>query len=256
MTRTGHGWGPFGGAHLRAVALGLAIAVGVAGLSAAQGAGAQSDRTDSARIVTTGEGRVSARPDMATISLGAQAEAATAAAAMQEVSRRIAALLAQLDAAGIAERDRQTSGLSLNPVWDHSAQRPDGRPRITGFAASNTLTVRVRDLPALGGVLDRVLEAGANDFGGLSFGLQEPRPQEDDARRRAVADARAQAELLAEAAGVTLGPVLLIVEDPAPGGGPMPYFRADSAMMAEAVPVAEGEIDVLRRVRVEWAILP
>lgn len=233
-----------------ALVLGWAVALGA---GPAPMALAQAEQAAlPARIETTGVGRVALRPDMATIQLGATAESATAAEAMDEVSRRVAGLLEQMRAAGIEARDIQTSGVSLNPVWSNGSM-PQDPPRITGFAASNMVTVRVRDLSSLGGVLDSALKAGGNTFAGLSFGLQDPRPAEDEARRLAVADARAVAELLADAAGVGLGPVRLITED-AGGGGPMPYFRADAAMMAEAVPVAEGEIDVVRRVRIEWAI--
>ena len=106
------------------------------------------------RITVTGEGRIEAAPDMATISLGVAAEAASARAAMDQASSAAAALLARLEEAGIAARDVQTSGLTLSPVWDYGNS---GENRITGYAASNTVTVRVRALDSLGGVLDQAL---------------------------------------------------------------------------------------------------
>ena len=230
-----------------------AAAAAAAALVAGSGAALAESR---ALITVTGTGRVEAAPDMATISLGVTSEARTARAAMDETSVKVAALLAVLDAAGIEPRDRQTTGLSLNPVWDHRTYDSGGSPRIVGFSAQNTVTVRVRALDGLGELLDGVLGAGGNTFNGLAFGFLEPRPLEDEARRRAVADARAKAELLTAAAGVALGPVVSIAE----GGGyapPMPEFRmamaADS--MPAPVPVAAGELSIAVSVTIVWEIV-
>ncbi len=207
---------------------------------------------DDTRIIVTGEGSVEAAPDMATITLGVTAQHKSARGAMDEVSTGVARLLERMVAADIAQRDMQTSGLSLGPIWDGVRYGSSGNPEIVGFNASNTVTVRVRDLPALGGLLDSLFEDGANSFSGLSFGLQDPRPALDDARRKAVADARAKAELYAEAAGVSLGRVVSISEE---GGGapPMPMYRMEAAM-ADSVPVAAGELAITARVTVVWEI--
>ncbi|MCU0911241.1 MAG: SIMPL domain-containing protein [Rhodobacteraceae bacterium] len=207
---------------------------------------------DRATITMTGEGRAPAAPDMATISLGVVSEADTARAAMDAASASVAALLASLSSAGIEERDVQTSALQLNPVWNHSSSSISG-PEITGFSASNTVTVRVRALDALGGVLDGVLDAGANTFNGLQFGLQDPVPATDAARAAAVADARRKAELVAAAAGVALGPILSIAEAGAEMP-PQPMFRMEASMAADAVPVAPGELTLIERVTVVWQI--
>ena len=187
------------------------------------------------RITVTGEGEVATVPDMATISLGITAENAEAGAAMDEASRVAEALLARLDEMGIAARDRQSSDISLRPVWSGGN---DGVERgISGFEAGNRLTVRVRDLDRLGEVLGAVLDDGANQLSGLTFGLQEPKPVMQDARRAAVADAMDKAKVLAEAAGVALGPVISIAEA---GGGYAPAPMMEMAR-ASAVPVAAGE---------------
>ena len=207
---------------------------------------------DRATITMTGEGRAPAAPDMATISLGVVSEAKTARAAMDAASTSVAALLSSLATAGIEERDVQTSSLQLNPVWNHNSTSSAG-PEITGFSASNTVTVRVRALDALGGVLDGVLDAGANSFNGLQFGLQDPVPVTDAARAAAVADARRKADLVAAAAGVALGPILSIAEAGAEMP-PQPMFRMEASMAADAVPVAPGELTVVERVTVVWQI--
>jgi hypothetical protein len=206
---------------------------------------------EGARITITGEGRVAAVPDMATVTLGVSAEAPTARAAMDETSAGVAALMATLAEAGIEPRDVQTSGLFLNPVWTQPTSGAEP-PRITGFSAANTVTVRVRAIEGLGGVLDGVLDAGANTFQGLSFGLQDPEPRLDEARQAAVADARRKAELIATAAGVTLGEVVSIAEDQGMAS-PAPMFRMEAAM-ADAVPVAAGETLVTARVTIVWEI--
>ncbi len=203
------------------------------------------------QIRVSGEGRVEVAPDMATLMLGATAEAETAADAMSQTSEQVRAVLERLTAAGIEERDIQTSGLMLSPRWHHPENHQES-PRITGYIAQNTLNVRVRDLDILGDLLDDVVQDGANTFQGLSFGLNEPEPQKDEARRRAVADARRKAELYAEAAGVALGDVIAIAE-PEQFGPPMPMYRMEAAMDS-GVPVAAGELTLDANVTVVFAI--
>ena len=143
--------------------------------------------------------------------------------------------------------------LSVSPVWSGRGYSGDGTPRITGFVASNRVVVRVRDLGALGAILDGVMEDGANDFGGLSFGLQEPEPLEAEARAEAVADAIEKARQLAQAAGVTLGPVQSIDEQ---SGGLRPVMQMREMAMADSggVPVAGGEVSVSVTVSMEFEI--
>jgi len=204
-----------------------------------------------ARITVSGEGHVEATPDMATITMGMTAEADTAKAAMDQVSASLTALLAVLGEAGIEARDIQTSGLSLNPLWGANSV-DSARQRIKSFAASNNVTVRVRDLDKLGPVLDQALASGANTFHGLTFGLQDPGPGMDVARAEAVADAIRKARIMAEAAGVDLGRIVSISE----GGGyvpPQPMFRME-AMAATAMPVAGGEVSVAAQVTIVWEL--
>ena len=202
------------------------------------------------QIAVTGEGRVAVAPDMATVSFGVRREARAAGQAMTAASEAAAAVLATLADAGIASSDIQTTRIGLDPRYQHSN---DGSPpRITGYIASNDLSVRVRDLDGLGAVLDRVVTDGANSFTGIAFGLADSGSREAEARAMAVRDARARAETLAEAAGVALGPVRTITE----AGGvsaSQPMLRG-AMMEAAAVPVAEGEIDVTVRVNVVFAI--
>lgn len=206
---------------------------------------------DAARITVTGEGRVEAPPDLATFSLGVTTQAATAAEAMAANALQLATVLEQLRAAGIEERDLQTSGLALNPDW----RQPEGEAdaRIVGYIAINTLTVRVRALDTLGGLLDRAISNGANTFNGLSFGLADSSSALDEARKRAVQDAMARARLLTSAAGVTLGPVVSITET-AGMMPPMPMYRMEADAASAPVPVAVGEISTAASVTMVFAI--
>lgn len=203
------------------------------------------------RIMVSGSGEVLQAPDMAQISLGVVHEAKTAGAAMDAVSAATRAVLERLRALGIDDKDIQTSGLSLQPVWNHAASNQ--RPRIVGFSAANTVTLRVRDLGRLGHVLDAVIRDGANQMHGLQFGLQDPDPVRDEARRRAVADAMGKAALLADAAGVTLGDVLEMSEEG--GGRPRPMMM-EAAMRSGGgdVPIAAGELATQAQVRMVFAI--
>jgi uncharacterized protein YggE len=205
-----------------------------------------------AQITVTGEGQVEAAPDMATMTLGVTTEGATPAEAMAANSAQLAAVLERLKSAGTADSDLQTTGLSLNPNWRNDATGT--APRIVGYVATNMLTVRVRALDTLGGVLDAAIGQGANTFNGVSFGLADPAPAMNEARRRAVADAMARAELLAGAAGVALGPVVSITEGGATGW-PAPVYRME-ADAASPVPVAAGQVTTQASVTMVFSIGP
>lgn len=208
-----------------------------------QGALAQGLRT----ITVTGEGIVETNPDQATISLGVTSVADTAVAALAANSEAMTKMMAQLSAAGVAAADLQTSNLSLNPNW--GSYSSSSSSEIDGYTASNLLNVRVRDLDALGEILDAAVTDGANTMNGITFGLSEPNPVMNEARTRAVADATSRAGVLAMAAGANLGPIVSITE----GGtfpGPAPMFRAD----ASSVPIATGELAMTASVTVTFEI--
>ena len=203
-----------------------------------------------AQITVTGEGVVDGLPDIATLSLGVTTTGDTAAAAMAANTEALRAVMARLKAAGVGDRDMQTTNLSINPNW--TGYDSGSKQRIDGYTASNQLTVRIRALDGLGAVLDAAIQDGANTLNGLSFGLSEPRPALDAARKAAVEDARARATLLVEAAGATLGKIVSISE----GGGysqPAPMFR-QSADAAGSVPVAAGEVATTASVTIVFEI--
>jgi len=223
----------------------------LAAMMAATAAGAA--HAEERRINVDATGTVQIAPDMATITLGVTHENAEASAAMQATSDAVSKVLARLTEMGIEDRDVQTRDLSLSPVWSGRHGQNGEKPEITGFTASNRVFVRVRDLTQLGKVMDAVIQDGANDFGGLSFGVQDPKPIEAQARAKAVGEATAKAQQLAQAAGVTLGPVQSISEQSA-GIRPMAEMRALSMADAGGVPVAGGEVSVSVSVSMEFEI--
>ncbi len=197
------------------------------------------------QITVQGEGAVDRAPDMAVITLGVEERAETASEAMAAASSVTRALIETLDAAGIAERDRQTSRLDLRLVYNR-ASSGSYTDKVVGFVASNELTVRARDLIGLGTLLDQIFDAGANRFRGLRFDIDDPSEAMDAARRAAMADALARAELFATAAGVALGDVITINEHG--GSRPVAAPMAEMRMASDAVPIAAGEVTLRAQV--------
>lgn len=205
-------------------------------------------------ITVTGQGEALAAPDMAILSIGVRTEAQTAAAALRQNSTQMAATIEKLLELDVEERDIQTSGLSINPRYDYGNNRSD--PRVVGFTASNTLTVKLRDLDDAGAVIDQAMQSGANSLGGIQFTFADPSPLQDQARENAVAKARAKAELLANAAGVRLGEVITIndgyVSTPTPQPMMVTSARMESADMS--VPIQTGESSLTANVTIIYAI--
>ncbi len=226
---------------LSALILSTALALPIAAPAFAEG--------DVTRTISvTGTGTVESAPDMATLMIGVTTQGATAAEALAENSKATEAVIARLTASGVEARDLQTSNLSINPNW---TGYDSSTPTISGYVASNMLTVRVRALDTTGAVLDAAVADGANTLNGMTFGLADPEPAYNEARKEAVSDARAKAELLAVAAGVKLGPVLSIA-DAGAMTDPAPMYR--DAVAASPVPVQGGELALIATVSVTWQI--
>jgi len=222
----------------------LALALLVAGPASAE---------DPATMTLTGFGEVAATPDMAMLSLGVVTQGQTAAGALGENSRHLARVFDRLEAEGIAAEDMQTTRFSIDPIWSQRDLDSREPPRIDGYTVTNSLSVTLRDLGRIGTVLDTVTQAGANDFGGLQFGLQDPALLQEAARRAAVADAQARAALYADAAGVEIAGILSIAE----GGGAQPAMRSEMiafSAMPVPVPVAQGQVTVSAHVTITYEI--
>jgi uncharacterized protein YggE len=201
-------------------------------------------------ISVSGEATVSVAPDQAQIDGGVTSDGKTAREASEANNAAMGKVLLALKGAGIEEKDYQTSRLSLQPQY---APNRTGSSPITGYRASNRVTIRLRDVTKVANVIDVLVGAGANDIGGINFTVSQPSKHLDEAREKAVADARRKAEIFAKAAGVTLGEPLSISEE----GAPAPMFRGKmAAPMAAGAPVAQGEETLSVTVGVSWAIKP
>jgi uncharacterized protein len=215
-------------------------------------ASAQTAPTRTLTIAGTGE--THAVPDAALVSTGVVTEGETAAAALKANSAALAKVIDAIRASGVEPKDVQTSGLSLEARYYRPAtSSANDRPRIIGYTAANEVTLRVLDLGKLGDLLDKVTVAGANRIDGIAFIVSNQEGLLDEARRKAVADAKDKADLYAQAAGFTLGKVMSLTEESVPS--PRPMARAMVASGAAApVPVEAGEMTLSVRVRVVWSL--
>jgi uncharacterized protein YggE len=207
-----------------------------------------------ATINVTGQASISVPPDLAVIDGGVGSDAKTAREAADSNNSAMARVLTALKGAGIADKDVQTSRLSLQAQYAQQSSSRPGVNVISGYHASNRVTIRLRDVTKVASTLDTLVSAGANDIGGINFTVAEPSKLLDDARSKAIADARRKAEIYAAAAGVTLGAPVSISEEGS--SAPMPMaFRKMNAVVAPA-PIAQGEETLQITVSVAWAIKP
>jgi uncharacterized protein len=201
-------------------------------------------------ISVTGEAQVSAPPDLAQLDAGVASDGKTAREAAEANNAAMSKVLAALKGAGLEDKDYQTSRLSLQPQY--APNRPGPSP-IVGYRASNRVAIKLHDVAKVASVIDTLVTAGANDVGNINFTVTQASKLLDDARERAIADARRKAEIYAKAAGVTLGAPLSISEE----GAPAPVFRAKmmrAAPMETSTPIAQGEETLSVTVDVTWAI--
>jgi uncharacterized protein len=199
----------------------------------------------------TAVGKVSRVPDLATVRAGVVTQDAVAATAMAQNAQRMTAVVAALKGAGIAPRDIATSRVALAPQYRYAENQP---PVVTGYQASNTVSVRFRDVAKAGPVLDALVRAGANQIDGPTLSLTDAAGALDEARADAVARARARATLYAKAAGLTVDRIVSIGEaGESDGEPPRPFAQmraaAPQADAASAVLPGESELSATLNVR-------
>jgi len=199
------------------------------------------------------EGRTTRVPDLATVRAGVVTQAATAAAALADNAARTGRVLARLRRAGIADRDIATASVQLQPQYRYGENVP---PVITGYGATNTVSVRFRDVAKAGGVLDALVAEGANQIDGPALSLSEPDGALDEARVDAVRRARAKAEQYARAAGLRVTRIVSIAEAGQDAGGPErpPVVFARAARADAATAIAPGEKDVTVTLNVRFLL--
>jgi uncharacterized protein YggE len=181
-------------------------------------------------------------PDVAAISAGVVTQAVDANAAMRANAVQMDKVMGAIKAAGIAERDIQTSSVSLNPQYKYVENQ---NPTITGYQASNTVNLKVRDIGKLGKVLDALVASGANQVNGPSFEIDHPEPVYDEARRGALDKAQARAAMYAKTLGMRVRRIVSISEG---GGfrppGPVPMMAMAKTMDRIETAVSPGEAAV------------
>ncbi len=180
------------------------------------------------RLDISATGEVTRVPDLAIISAGVVTRASSARSALQQAANKMARVRAALTRAGVADRDIQTSNINLNPDYAYENNRP---PRLTGYNASNQVTVRFRDIANAGEILDALVAEGANSINGPTLTIDRPEAALDEARTRAIAAGRSRAELYARGMGLRVVRVVAVSES---GGSypvppPMPMMRAEAA---------------------------
>ena len=205
----------------------LAAAALAAPSSAAAQATMQVQPISGTRLDIAATGEVNRVPDVAMITTGVVTRAATATAAIRANATRMERVRAALRAAGIADKDIQTSSLNLNPEYHYEQNQP---PRLTGYTASNQVSVRFRDISETGKILDALVAEGANQISGPNLTIDKPEEALDEARLKAIANGRARAALYARALGMRVVRLLSVSES---GGYAVPPPMPMVAMAAE-----------------------
>lgn len=206
---------------------------------------------DAEGIRVSGRGGARARPDLAVLEIGVESRRPTVEEARAQAATAQAAVLEALRGAGVEERDIQTRQLSIQPDFEYGET---GR-RLLGYVVTNTVEARIRDLDRIQQAIDGAVAAGGDRtrLNGLRFELSEPESVQREARARAIANARAEAEQLAEALGVRLGEPLSVDEVASDPVRPV-MMRMEMADAAASTPIQPGETEVVVEVRVRWAI--
>ena len=246
--------------------VGVAGALALLGLVALGGSSrpasaVQADHTGTptpvpATLYVNGHGAVTIPPDTASVVVGVDVIRPTLAAAQTEATEQATAIIEAVKAAGIAEDDIQTANYSVNIIRDYDEE---GNPaEIQGFQVTNQVNVTHRDVDAVGGILDDVVAAGANNIYGISFYVEDPTAAASQARVQAVKDARTKADELAAAAGMKVGRVVSISESFAPPPAPEVFAGAADAVAESraAVPVQVGTIEVTVDVQITYELVP
>ncbi|WP_062112097.1 SIMPL domain-containing protein, partial [Aureimonas sp. AU40] len=213
-----------------------------------------------ARIEVGGEGTAFRAPDLAVTQLTVLRDAPTAAEATKQASEAVGAVAKAMAEFGVEKRDLQTAGFQISPQYQ-TDNRQDGQqspPKIVGYEVRNTLSVKVRDLSKLGEIMDRAVKLGVNEGGSIRFEIADPADVSKEARRLAVADARARAETLADASGQKLGRVL-VIQDGAARAEPMPpvplmEMKMAASARSDSMAVETGENAVRAEVRIVYEL--
>ncbi len=201
-------------------------------------------------ISVSASGEASVAPDLALVRFAVSENGKELGAAQDSVNARASAVLARVRDLGVADGDLRAPDVQIHPEYDYRHGQ-----KLIGYRVVRRMTARVRDLDRLGALLDAVVAAGANEVHGAEMIASDPSAADHAALAAAVASARARAEAIAEAAGVTLGDVVHVEEDDAPGIGQPPMGMMAMAESADVpTEVAAGDLTVTRHIRARFSI--
>ncbi|MFA6100104.1 MAG: SIMPL domain-containing protein [Patescibacteria group bacterium] len=206
-------------------------------------------------ITLDGQGKVTAKPDVATVDLGVVTEGATVKDIQQKNTDKMNAIIAALKAMDIKAEDIQTQSYNLSPKYDWT----DGMQKLVGYTISQNISVKVRELDKAGDVVSKGGELGANQIGGVQFVIDDPKALEAQAREKAISDAQQKADVLAKKLGLDVVRVISFSESQGSNYPPQPYLtmgRAESAAkdMAVAPQIEPGSQDVISNVSVTFEV--
>lgn len=201
----------------------------------------------------TGEGKVVVRPDIASLTLGIQANGSTVKVVQDQINTVISRVSTALKELGIDSKDIQTTNYNVNPDYDFTGETQ----KIRGYSASTNLLIKVRQIDQVNQVIDAATSNGANQVGGINFEVEDKSKAENEARQKAVQQAKNKAEDAAKIAGFRLGKIVNYSENFGGFGGPMPLMRTMDAKGAEQVPtqIEPGSTDVTVVVTLSFDIL-
>jgi len=225
-----------------------------------------SDRNESSapmsKISVQGQGNVGVKPDLVSIQIGVNMERDTAAEALRDNNEIMARVSGKVVDLGVEERDVMTSSVSLNPVYNYIRNKETNTNKrvLSGFSASNSMTLRIRKLDSVGDVLGVLVEAGVNSIDSIRFTAEDTLEAADEARTAAVLDAKRKADVLAAAAGYRVASIIEMSSydnNPAPSvqkGGNARMLMATMEDSVGSVPIAGGELTVSSSVSIVYKI--
>lgn len=205
-------------------------------------------------IWVSGEGKVNVVPDVAILNLGVEAQAATVAEAQRQAAEAMEAVMAELDEHGVAEKDIKTQRYSIYPVrrWERDKEI------LIGYRVTNMVTAKIRKVDDAGSIIDAVAKVGGDyiRINSIAFTVDDPTTYYEEAREKAMADAKAKAKQLAKLGGVSLGKPIYISEGGVYIPVPRDYYLKGEAEGAPVptTPISPGETEIRLTVQVVYSI--
>jgi uncharacterized protein YggE len=230
----------------------LLFAGGAAALRPAPAARAQGVDLTAHTITVTGSDQEFVAPDQAQVTVGVHTTAATAAGAQSADDKAAQAVISAVEALGVSQDDIRTAWYDLSP--NYAPGGPDRPSRLSGFQATDQLTVTIRDVSQVGAVIDAAVAAGANQVDGVSYTVSDPGKVQRQSYAAALQDARARADAIAQSAGVQIAGLYAVDASSSSWNGPVP-FAAQVTSAAPAAPVQPGKQAIQTRVKAVYAFV-